>query len=126
MCIRDRLRAVGWADDTLLFQHVHNTPGTRITNLKAALQARCGAKLRFHHNMGGLPDKRVVILRLGNARANNAAATSHRHGSGRHSRQNLLVVVGLALRLNELDDLVDLVVRDKTALDTAGLAPVDF
>ena len=89
------------------------------------MQPRCGAQLRFHHNMGGLPDKRVVILRLGNARANNAA-TSHGHGSGRHGRQDLLVVVGLALRLNELDDLVDLVVRDKTALDTAGLAPVDF
>ena len=90
------------------------------------MQARCGAKLRFHHNMGGLPDKRVIILRLGNARANNATATSHGHRSGRHRRQNLLVIVGLALRLNELDDLVDLIVRDKAPLDTAGLAPVDL
>ena len=36
------------------------------------------------------------------------------------------MVVGLALRLNELDNLVDLVIRNKAALDAAGLAPVDL
>ena len=36
------------------------------------------------------------------------------------------MVVGLALRLDELDDLVDFIIRDKAALDTAGLAPVDL
>ena len=34
------------------------------------------------------------------------------------------MVVGLALRLDELDNLVDLVIRNKAALDTARLAPV--
>ena len=90
------------------------------------MQARCGAQLRFHHNMGSLPDKRIVILRLGNAGAHDTSATRHGHGGGRHGRQNLLVVIGLALRLDELDNLVDLVVRDKAALDTTGLAPVDL
>ena len=36
------------------------------------------------------------------------------------------MVVGLTLRLDELDNLVDLIIRDKAALDTAGLAPVDL
>ena len=36
------------------------------------------------------------------------------------------MVVWLTLRLDELDNLVDFVVRDKAALDTAGLAPVDL
>ena len=76
--------------------------------------------------MSGLPDKRVVILRLSNTGANNAAATRHGHGGRCHSRQDLLMVVGLALRLDELDNLVDLVIRNKAALDTAGLAPVDL
>ena len=76
--------------------------------------------------MGGFPDERIIVLRLGDSGADNAAATSHGHGSGRHGGQNLLVVVGLALRLDELDNLVDFVVRDKAALDTARLAPVDL
>ena len=36
------------------------------------------------------------------------------------------MVVRLALRLDELDNLVDLVIRNKAALDTSGLAPVDL
>ena len=36
------------------------------------------------------------------------------------------MVVGLALRLNELDDLVDLVVRDKTAWIRRGLPQSTF
>ena len=76
--------------------------------------------------MGGFPNERIIVLRLGDSGADNAAATRHGHGSGRHGRQDLLVVVGLALRLNELDNLVDFVIRDKAALDTARLAPVDL
>lgn len=36
------------------------------------------------------------------------------------------MVVGLTLRLDELDNLVDLVIRNKTALDTTGLAQSTF
>ena len=76
--------------------------------------------------MGGFPNEWIIVLRLGYSGADNASATRHGHGSGRHGRQDLLVVVWLTLRLDELDNLVDFVVRDKAALDTAGLAPVDL
>ena len=68
-----RLGTVGRADDTLFFQHVHNTPGTRVANLQTTLQARCGAKLRFHHNMGGFPNERIIVLRLGYSGADKPA-----------------------------------------------------
>ena len=55
------LAAVRRTDDALIFQHIHYTPGAGVSHFEATLDIGRGTQTAGHHQLGRLPDERIVV-----------------------------------------------------------------